>query len=60
MIRVDAGKCIGCGLCVDSCSDIFQMDGQGRATVIKGRTGQDDETVRKIAAACPAGAISLE
>ena len=27
-IKIDKGKCIGCGACVSTCSKVFEMDGE--------------------------------
>jgi len=60
MPKIDATRCIGCGLCVDLCPAVFRMGNAGRAEVIKGQEKTDDKAVHEAAAACPAGAINLE
>jgi ferredoxin len=60
MPKIDASKCIGCGLCVDLCPAVFRMNGQSRAEVIKGQSGRSEAGVKNAAAACPAGAINLK
>ncbi len=61
MIKVDKTKCIGCGACVASCPEVFEMDGSYSRVKVK---NPDSKTCNckldEIAAACPAGAISIK
>jgi ferredoxin len=56
MIKVDKNKCIGCGLCVSMCPDVFKMDDEGKSVVIS----QDNkECAKEAVASCPVKAISI-
>lgn len=33
VIAVDEAKCIGCGLCVTTCPDVFELDDNGKSQV---------------------------
>lgn len=33
IITVDANKCIGCGLCVPTCPDVFELGEDGKSQV---------------------------
>ncbi len=58
---VKKDKCIGCGLCVRRCPEVFQLDKEKFSTVIVDSISSNfEEEVKKIAEACPMGAISIE
>lgn len=51
--------CIGCGMCVDVCPEVFQIDVDGYSTVV----GEPDAYVDKVWEAvevCPVNAIEAE
>lgn len=52
MPKVDKDACIGCGLCVGTCPDVFSFDGDGKADVV----GEGDAS--EAIASCPVGAIT--
>ncbi|MGI5827322.1 MAG: ferredoxin [Patescibacteria group bacterium] len=58
MIKVDQEACIGCGLCASLHPEIFAIDADGKAEVIN--PDGDKNEGEEAAAACPAGAISVE
>lgn len=58
MVKVDKEKCIGCGLCSSICSDVFEMDDEGKAQV-KANADMEKECVKKAEKQCPVEAISL-
>jgi ferredoxin len=58
MVKVDANKCIGCGLCVSICPKVFELGKDGKSHVKKGdkgKVGCEEEAKNS----CPVGAISL-
>jgi ferredoxin len=56
MIKIDKSKCIGCGLCTGMCPDIFMINADGKAGVLK----QGNEACAKDASvSCPVNAIIL-
>lgn len=56
---VDQNLCIGCGLCVNDCPDVFEM--QGDKAVAKNPVPQSAEDSCKTAAQnCPVQAIKCE
>ncbi|RKY40169.1 MAG: ferredoxin [Candidatus Omnitrophota bacterium] len=57
-IMIDENACVGCGLCVNSCPDCFEMGENGIAKVKSQEcTGCD---VKEVATQCPVNAIKIE
>ena len=53
-------NCTGCGLCEDTCPEVFQMDDDGVAKVIVDEVPEAaQDSCREAAEACPADAIHL-
>ena len=57
-IVVNRDKCQGIGACVGAAPDVFEIDGEGKAVVVKAE-GADDDTILEAAEACPLEAITL-
>ncbi len=55
-IKVDKEKCIGCGLCVSLCPEVFQLGEDGKAEVKNPQRGCD---IEEAAESCPVGAIKM-
>jgi len=57
MVKIDGKKCIGCGLCVSMCPEVFEMDdAEGKAKVV---AQKKTPCVKESAESCPAEAITL-
>ena len=56
-VRVDETKCVGCGLCEQSCPDVFKMEDNGIAKVLKQESSSCD--LKDVADQCPVEAIEL-
>lgn len=57
--RVDHDVCIGCGLCQDTCPDVFELMDDGYSHVIREEIGEDlYECVKEACEVCPTEAIS--
>jgi ferredoxin len=54
---VDQDLCVGCGLCTQVCSDVFEMNADGKASVIDGADMSAD-CVQDAVEQCPVGAIT--
>jgi len=55
VIKVDKKKCIGCGACVSSCPEVFEMNSDGKSQV---KAQKNIPCVQKAIDECPVGAIS--
>jgi ferredoxin len=56
-IVIDRSLCSGFGACAELAPEIFELDGEGLASVRSGTS--DDAAVLDAAAACPMAAISV-
>ena len=54
---VDGNLCIGCGLCVTTCSDVFELGDDGKAFV-KNSAGCTKCNCQEAIDGCPSHAIS--
>ena len=58
---VDVELCTGCGLCEETCPEVFKLDSEDIAEVIADPVAAEDEdTCRQAAEDCPTEAITLE
>ncbi len=53
MVSVDKDKCIGCGACASTCSEVFKMK-DGKAQVV---SDKDVPCVKEAIENCPVDAI---
>ena len=54
MVSVNKEKCIGCGACVASCPEVFEMS-NGKAKV---KSQKDASCIKEAIESCPVDAIS--
>lgn len=62
-IKIDKDACMGCGACVGTASDYFELtdiDGEQKAQVIKQYDEADKDLIEAAADGCPAQAILIE
>ena len=61
-VRIDEDLCTGCGLCEETCPDIFKMDDdKDIAIVIKTDYDEyDEECIQEAVETCPSEAILTE
>lgn len=58
---VDKDTCIGCGLCVSICEEVFSMDDDGTAVAIDGEISAEyQDSAVEAKDSCPVSAISIE
>ena len=59
--KVSKDLCIGCGLCPAMCPDIYKMDNDGKAVVMKSDVhGHEAVEACEAADSCPTHAISAK
>lgn len=59
--RIEKDACAGCGLCVDLCPEVFEMDAEGKAEVKVNPVASEAEAgCRDAADQCPTSAILVE
>jgi ferredoxin len=57
-VVIDESKCVGCGLCVNSCPDCFELNDDGVAKVKNSDCNSCD--LQEISSQCPVEAITVE
>lgn len=57
---VDQSGCIGCGLCADTCPEVFRMDSQGLAEAYAEVTEENRESAEEARDTCPVSVITIE
>ena len=59
--QVDKDLCTGCGICIDVCPAVFEMDDENQAIVIADPVPAEHEAdCRDAAEQCPSEAIQIE
>jgi len=58
---IDRSGCISCGLCVDTCPEVFQMADDGLAEVFSDPVPKDaEDKAMEARDGCPVSVISIE
>ena len=60
VIQVDQARCIGCGLCVSTCPEVFEFDENGKSRVKDASACEKAGCCQEGLDNCPAKAISWE
>ena len=58
--KVDKDTCVGCGLCVDNCPAVFEMDGSVAKVIVDVVPEDAQEACKEAAGNCPVDAIVVE
>lgn len=57
---IDRDGCISCGLCADTCPEVFRMADDGLAEVYADVTSDTEDTAKEAADNCPVSVITVE
>lgn len=57
--KVDANTCTGCGLCTDTCPEVFELSDDVAIVKVDIVPDEARESCREAAANCPVEAISI-
>lgn len=60
LVKVDKEVCIGCGVCIATCPEVFEMGDDGKATVKDSEKCKELKCCEEAAQNCPVGAIKLD
>ena len=58
--KVDPELCTGCGVCVDICPEVFDVQDDVTVVLVDLIPSEHEESVREAAEACPTEAIIIE
>jgi ferredoxin len=59
-VRVEKDLCTGCGLCSDTCPEVFELSGDTASVKTEVVPKEFEDAVRQAAKDCPVEAIKVE
>lgn len=57
-VTIDSAACVGCGLCEQSCPEVFELQGDGLAHVKANNCSEHD--IKEVAEQCPVSCIKVD
>ncbi|MCP4650581.1 MAG: ferredoxin [PVC group bacterium] len=57
---VNADGCVGCGLCVNVCAEVFQMEDDKAIVILDPIPDEMEESAKEATSSCPVEAIVME
>ena len=58
-VKIDADACIGCGLCVSTCAEVFKMEDDKAVVIGSSVPKAAEDCARKATDECPVTAIII-
>jgi ferredoxin len=59
-VRIDKDLCTACGLCADTCPEVFEMGEDSAVVKTENVPAEYEEQVKEAAKNCPTEAIKIE
>lgn len=59
-VYIDTDVCIGCGLCVEQCPEVFEFDDENQKAIVIMPEGGPEESIDESIEACPVECIHWE
>jgi ferredoxin len=58
-VKIDADGCIGCGLCVSTCPEVYRMEDDKAVVIGSAVPKEAEDTCKRAAEECPVTVIAI-